>query len=107
MQTDLPAPLRDPYFLTYPQIDQVYRELDRLKESFGLNPPRRYRAEIMIGACILHKFNTQRLIVKALGSRGLSRNFVIRLLHERTGELPGEHLWRYDDDGRYHLLDLA
>lgn len=107
MDIDLPASARDPYFLTYPEIDLVYRELNRLKASFGPSPNRRYRAEMLIGACILHKFNTRHLIVKALGAIGLSRNYVARLLDERTGELLGDHLWQRDEAGRYHLLDAG
>lgn len=106
MQTDLPSPTeRDPYFLTYPEIDKVYSELRRLKESLGPKPSRRDRAELLIGACILHRFATRHQIVKALGSIGLSKAHVVRVLDERTGPIPGEHLWVRDEAGRYQLLD--
>ncbi len=96
------APVRE---LTYPEIDQVYKALFRMKESLGPSPNRRHRAEILIGVCILHQFNSRYLIDKGTRVMGLSHNNVMRALDERTGAVPGKHLWQCDADGYYQMLD--
>lgn len=90
-----------PAKLTYPEMDAVYRALYALKREIGLSLTRRERAEVMIGACILRRFDTQELIVKALRSIGLSPNLVLDTLRDRTGDDPWAHLWRCEDSGRY------
>lgn len=93
--------------LTYAEIDRSYKEISRLKDEIGTSLSRRDRAEVLIGACILNRFDTRHLIIKWLRVAGLSPNLVEKALDERTGPFPGEHLWRCDDTGRYHLLDDA
>ena len=83
----------------------VYDHLLELKESLGPRYNRRDRATIMIGACIETGFNTRYKIIKGLRVAGLSNNLVVGILDEQTGTVPGLHLWRCDDEGRYHLLD--
>lgn len=84
----------------------IERRIGALKDSFGIRPARRPRAEALIGACILEGVDTQFEIVRMLGSSGLSKALVRSVLEERTGPLPGHHLWQTDKYGRYHLLDL-
>lgn len=98
-----PAPTK----LTYPEIDAVYRELYALKSQIGSTLTRRERVEVMIGACILRRFDTQGQIVKVLGSMGFSMDHVIKVLHERTGPVPSFHLWQQDEGERYRLLSLS
>lgn len=82
----------------------VYDQLRALKESFGPSANKRDRATVLIGACILNGFDTRYLILKRLRVTGLSRNHVIDILDDLTGTVPGLHLWRCDDEGRYHPL---
>ena len=92
---------------TYPEINALYLHLFTLKENIGKTLSRRERAEVMIGACILRRFDTRGQIVKALRASGLSPNLVIDALNDRTGDDPWAYLWRRDDSGRYHLHDPA
>lgn len=111
MQTEIPgtsrpAP-RSADGFTYAQIDRVYGNLAKFKESLGPSPNRRYRAQMMIGVCIAEGFNTHYRITQAMRVMGLGKDHVLRTLSERTGDDPEVHLWRRDEDGLYHLLDAA
>ena len=85
----------------------VYEHLLKLKESLGPKANRRERVVIMIAACIEQGFDERQLILKALRVAGLSREHVIGVLDGQTGNVPGLHIWRRDEDGKYHLLDDA
>jgi hypothetical protein len=84
----------------------IERRIGALKDSFGIRPSPRPRAEALIGACIIEGVDTQYEIVRMLGSRGLSKKLVRSVLEERTGPLPGQHLWQPNEYGRFYLLDL-
>jgi hypothetical protein len=84
----------------------IYRRIGALKDSFGERPSPRPRAEALIGACILEGVDTRLEIVRMLGSSGISKNLIRSVLEERTGPLPGQHLWYADEYGRFHLLEL-
>lgn len=92
--------------LTYAESDRVYRHLQDVKESFGPNPPRHDRAVVLIAACISNGFDTRHQIIKGVRVNGLSVNYALGILDDQTGEIPGIHLWRCDDAGQYHLLDI-
>ena len=83
----------------------TYEHLLELKESLGPNVNRRDRVVVMIGACIEQGFNERQLILKGLRVAGLSREHVVGVLDGQTGTVPGLHLWRRDEDGKYHPLD--
>lgn len=90
--------------LSYPAIDRIYRRINNFKDELGSQLDRRSRAEAMIGACIVEGVDTRFEIVKMLGSAGLSKNFVRRIIEERTGPFPDMHLWQPDQFGRLRLL---
>lgn len=108
MQTEIPiaaAPLpRQADNFTYPEIDRIYRQLRNLKRNVTSKLSRRDRAEVLIGACISEGFNSRHRIIKTLRAIGLSVNLLVKALDEGTGNDPELHLWKCDEDGRYHLL---
>jgi hypothetical protein len=70
-------------------------------------------AEIVdaIKACILDGANTRMKLAKAVMQRaGASRRHVLKILDRYTGEVPGEHWWRFSTGARgswvYELLDV-
>jgi hypothetical protein len=91
--------------MTYAEINEVYNHLRKVKQSFGSKFKRHDRAVVMIGACILHRFDTRYQILKALGALGLSRTFVASVLDDHTGDVTGSHFWSCSPDRQYRFLD--
>lgn len=85
------------------EVHKIFARIGRLKDSFGERPSPRARAEALIGACILEGVDTQYEIVKMLGTMGLSKNLVRKVLEGRTGPLSGDHLWQRSEEGLYRL----
>ena len=83
----------------------VFSALFKLKDDLGPKPNRRDRVQVMICASILYGFDERHRIIKSLGYHGLSANHINRVLDERTGTVPGAHLWQRHDYNRYRLLD--
>lgn len=83
----------------------VYSALYTLKSELAAPTKRRDRVEVMICAAILYGFDSHRMIVKGLGSRGLSVDHIIKVLTERNGSDPATHLWQRDQDLQYRLLE--
>lgn len=83
----------------------VYSALSELKDKLGPKPNRRDRVQVMICASILYGFDERHTIISLLCSCGLSADHVKRVLDERTGSVPGAHLWQQPDGGQYRLLE--
>jgi hypothetical protein len=92
--------------LTYAETDKVYSHLWDLKRDRS-DLSRADRAVLLIGACILHGFDTKNQILKGLRFAGVKGDYVIDLLDEQTGNVTGLHLWRCDEAGHYHVLEAA
>lgn len=91
--------------LTCAEADRVCRHLQDVKDSPRPEANRLDRTVVLIGTCFANDFDERGKIIKGLRVLGLDTKYVVGILDEQTGTVPGIHLWRRDEVGRYHPLE--